>query len=213
MVISENPTHSENKDPQPFTESVERKKKPSFLLFLPILLLFVAGVYLVVNGMKTKNVVDTDSAMNGTIGENQQAAATDDSVYVVNSGQVVSQGEEVPVDIYIKTARDVTAFEFSIVYDPAVLQLGTAELGPFLSSTGRNANILGPVPEGAGSVKVGGFTFGDGTGATGEGVVLTVMVTPLQSGETNISLDKLIIVGAENEPYEFTSAGGQIVVN
>jgi len=58
--------------------------------------------------------------------------------------QIVNRGEELSVNVAVVDTDELGDFEFTLQYDPEVLQPVAVELGPFLGSTGRTIVCQGP---------------------------------------------------------------------
>ncbi len=96
------------------------------------------------------------------------------------AAQTVYLGIPFTVDVVIDNADRLGGFEFTLDYDPAVLQANTAVLGPFLGSTGRAAAPVGPtINPTSGRLSFGGFSFGPTAGPSGTGTLATITFTPV----------------------------------
>lgn len=107
-------------------------------------------------------------------------------------------GETFTTTVAIAGGAEVLAFQFDLIFDPAVLAVESVALGPFLGSTGRNSQVLGPDQTAAadGRVVFGGFTIGQQEGASGDGVLATITWQVVGEGESQISLSGLQLAGS-----------------
>jgi len=148
------------------------------------------------------------------------ASAAGPTVRVEPPPGPVAPGSEFTTNVLIENAKDVTAFQFDLTYDPDVLEIKDMKLGPFLGSSGRAPQPLGPRLE-PGRGVVGGFTLGaDKPGASGDGVLVIVTWKAKAAGTSQVSLSRLQVAGTlgseiqsqVGEPIEIvvaTGAGGE----
>jgi hypothetical protein len=109
------------------------------------------------------------------------------------------EGETFTTEVTVENTRDLLGFQFDVNFDPAAFALETIELGPFLSSTGRGAQPLGPDLRSAaeGRVVYGGFTLGspDQPGAEGSGVLATITWRVVQPADFTATLSRVQLAG------------------
>lgn len=122
--------------------------------------------------------------------ETQSGATQASPVATVTLQQVAFapvEGQTFSTDVIIANTRDLLGFQFDVNFDPALLAVEDIVLGPFLASTGRSAQPLGPDrrDEASGRVVYGGFTLGtpDQPGAEGGGVLATITWRVLKATE------------------------------
>ena len=112
---------------------------------------------------------------------------------------VPREGETFTTDVTVQNTQDLLGFQFDVNFDPAAFAVEGIELGPFLSSTGRSAQPLGPdVSEAAnGRVVYGGFTLGaqDQPGAAGSGVLATITWRVIQAADFTATLSRVQLAG------------------
>jgi hypothetical protein len=132
-----------------------------------------------------------------TAGITRLANKIDGSVLVkrpamrVDSTCTVSQVAGVPftVPVLIDYAADMSAFEFTMNWNPAILQLQQVDLGGFLLSTGRT---FGGIVQsgGPGALTYGAYTVGaTPAGPSGSGVLAILTFMPLAAGNTVLDLE------------------------
>jgi hypothetical protein len=109
------------------------------------------------------------------------------------------EGETFTTDVTIENATDLLGFQFDLNFDPAAFAVDSIELGPFLSSTGRSAQPLGPDLRAAGEGRAvyGGFTLGtpEQPGAAGSGVLATVTWRVVQPADFTATLSRVQLAG------------------
>jgi hypothetical protein len=101
------------------------------------------------------------------------------------SSSTVDPGATFAIDVVVDNAADLGAFQFTVSFNPAVVQVQNVTLGSFLGSTGRTATPLGPnIDNVGGSFTFGGFTFGVAGGPSGTGTVAQITLQAVGSGST-----------------------------
>ena len=134
----------------------------------------------------------------------------------------VEGADTLTTEVTVAGVEGLLGFQFDVNFDPAVLAIDSIELGPFLASTGRAPQPLGPDDREAanGVVVYGGFTLGtpDVPGASGDGPLATITWRRLQDGETTVNLSRIQLAGANAQalpvdpasetPMTFQSTGG-----
>jgi hypothetical protein len=117
------------------------------------------------------------------------------------------------VDVIVDDTSDLGAFEFDLVYDPAVVHVEDIALGPFLSSTGRNVSEVGPVIDNlAGRTTYGAYSVGIGSGPNGNGIVATITLSPQTTGESNLILEKEQLADVDGNAIPSTTSDGHVTV-
>ena len=97
-------------------------------------------------------------------------AAADPVIRFSPSSATVEPGATFVLDVVVDNVVDLGGFDFTVSFNPVVVQVQTVVLGSFLGSTGRTVAPLGPnIDNTAGSFTLGGFSFGavGGPGGTG----------------------------------------------
>jgi hypothetical protein len=109
------------------------------------------------------------------------------------------EGETFTTDVTVENTKDLLGFQFDVNFDPAAFALESIEIGPFLGSTGRSAQPLGPDLRSAveGRVVYGGFTLGapDQPGAEGSGVLATITWRVVQPADFTATLSRVQLAG------------------
>jgi hypothetical protein len=119
---------------------------------------------------------------------------------------VSSTGGTFFVDIVAEDVIHLGAFQFDLVYDPAILQFDSANLGPFLGSTGCTVMEVEPtsVP---GRLTYGGHIVGTCPGPSGEGAVARVVFRPVEppvAGESDLTLENEQLLNSDDPPAPIT---------
>jgi len=109
------------------------------------------------------------------------------------------EGETFTTEVTVENTKDLLGFQFDVNFDPAAFAVDSIELGPFLSSTGRSAQPLGPdVREAAnGRVVYGGFTLGapEQAAPEGSGVLATITWRVIQPADFTATLSRVQLAG------------------
>ncbi len=116
--------------------------------------------------------------------------------------QTVNQFEVVSVDIYIDSATNLGAYEFTLTFDPALLDYMSNVLGPFLGSTGRSTFCM-PLREGPVSVTVTCNSLAnDPPGPNGTGLLHTVNFVSLLGGTSPAHLTGVLLSTISASPLQ-----------
>jgi len=117
------------------------------------------------------------------------------------------------VDVIVQDVSDLAAFQFDMMYDPAVVQVSDVTLGWFLASSGRTTAALGPqIDNGAGQVTFGGISYGAAPGAEGSGTLATLTFTPQSTGTTSLNFANVQLRDSLNSEIPTELQSGQIWV-
>ncbi|NOZ49944.1 MAG: hypothetical protein GXP37_07845 [Chloroflexi bacterium] len=117
------------------------------------------------------------------------------------------------LDIETQNVLDLGAFQFTLHFDPVILQSQTAYLGPFLSSSGRTALPLAPIIDNtAGTITFGGFSFGSQPGASGSGSIAHLEFLTLRNGATILTWSDDILTDTQANGIAHTSLEGEIII-
>ena len=127
--------------------------------------------------------------------------------------QTVAVGDAVTVNVLVGGAADAVSFQFTLSYDPAVLQFVDASIGPFITSSGRPLVAAPPPAVGSGKVTFGAATGGSSPGATGSGVLATLTFRALKAGSSDLDLsDGVIVTGTGDQKTPASYANGAVAV-
>jgi len=127
--------------------------------------------------------------------------------------QSVGPGHSFAVNVMVDGAADLGAFQFEVIYDPAVVAVTQVELEPFLESTGRTAQSIGPdIDNGAGKATFGAFSFGAAVGPEGTGGLANVTFTVVGSGTTALNLQDVLLTDTRANAQYPSVKGGTVTV-
>lgn len=100
--------------------------------------------------------------------------------------QQVQVGQPATMTVRVRDAEDLGAFQFTLTFPQAVTFV-SADLGPFLGSTGRSARSFPTLVE-PGKATFVAISTGSGPGASGSGVLATVRLTLTEGGAADIGV-------------------------
>ncbi len=126
----------------------------------------------------------------------------------------IQSGETFTVSVVITDVTNLGGFQFNMTYDPKVVHVDRARVGPFLGSTGRNI-IPQPNPEidnDAGWMSFGAASFGMQPGPDGGGTLARIVLTGQGTGHTPLDLQDTRILSPSGERKPVTVADGTAVV-
>lgn len=139
-------------------------------------------------------------------------ATTSAIVCVQPPSQVAETGGQFTADIVVDQVTNLGAYEFTLVFDPAVISYVGVSNGAFLGSTGRSVSCLGPYPQ-AGSVRLACVTLGaEPGGPSGTGVLARARFSALAEGTSALDLTKVILADVPGTPLPHTDLDGEVTV-
>lgn len=153
------------------------------------------------------------------VGPGSVGLASADSVPVMSAeSKTALVGEIFDLTIFIQDIADLSAFQFSLDYDPQIVSVLDVTLEPFLLSTGRPlGGVVGPTIDPlAGTVTYGAFTIGatpagPSAGATPEALVKITMQA-IKAGYSPANLFGLTAANTAGVPQSLVGQGGLITV-
>ncbi len=114
--------------------------------------------------------------------------ATADPVIRFNPSSItVEPGATFVIDVVVDNVADLGAFEFTVAFNPAVVQAQNVTLDGFLASTGRPVVVAPDAPKidnVAGTVKYAAFSFGTAAGPSGTGTVARITLQAMAPGSS-----------------------------
>ena len=138
----------------------------------------------------------------------QQGTVT---VAVVPADISKAAGEKFEVKIEISNVKDLGAFELSLRFDPALIQVDKATIGDFIGSTDRTVLPLGPnINVAEGRLDVGALSTGALPGAQGKGVLLALSCTAMRAGQGQLDLAQVRLSDTKGQPIAATPSGGNV---
>ncbi len=119
-------------------------------------------------------------------------------------------GDSVTVAVEVTEAVDLKSFEFTLSFNPAVVEVEGVELGDFMS----DAFTLDPIIDAVqGTVRFGATDLGPGAGKSGDGRLATVTVRAVGVGTSPLTLTDVKLVDSFNqEQPDVSVTGGSLLV-
>ncbi|MFQ5596285.1 MAG: cohesin domain-containing protein, partial [Anaerolineae bacterium] len=119
-------------------------------------------------------------------------------------------GETAAVAVQVTEAVDVKSFEFTLGYDPAILQVESVELGDFLAG----AFELDPIIDSEmGTLRFGAADLGSGAGKQGDGLLATVTFRAVGVGTSPLTLSDVKLVDSfSQEQTDVTVSSSTLTV-
>ena len=115
-------------------------------------------------------------------------AAADPAIRFSPPSSTADPGGMLVIDVVVDNVVDLGGYEFTVTFDPGVVQVQNVTLGPFLGSTGRTTAPLGPnIDHAAGSFEFGAFSFGTAAGPNGSGIVAQVTLQAMAPGSSSLT--------------------------
>jgi hypothetical protein len=104
-------------------------------------------------------------------------------------------GESFTVAVDVEAVRDLAGFGAVLHYDPQVLHFDGLVLGDFLARTGNTLGLRETqVDANAGTVTLGGFSFGQHDSPEGSGALATLTFTAQGVGQSPLTLSDVQLV-------------------
>jgi hypothetical protein len=130
----------------------------------------------------------------------------------VPPGGVNVGGASFPVNVLVEDVANLGAFEFTLRYDPSILEFVGVENGTFLASSGRPVECLDPRVT-PGSVHFVCVTLGAmPPGADGSGVLATLTFAPTALGTSPLQLEQPILAAPSGQALPAASENASITV-
>jgi adhesin HecA-like repeat protein len=125
----------------------------------------------------------------------------------------VALGAPVVVTVSIANVIDLYAHQFTLNFNPAVLQASSAGEGAFLAGGGSTVFSAGTIDNTAGTVSlVLGTLVGAVPGVDGGGALATLNFTATGFGTSSLTLGDVLALDSMLMDIPFTLAGGSVTV-
>lgn len=126
--------------------------------------------------------------------------------------KAVAPGATFSVTVMIEDVINLGAFQFDLTYNPDVVIVTNVELGPFLSSSGRNVNEVGPT-HGTGIVTYGAFSWGANDGPNGDGVLAIITLqASMSTGTSPLHLQNVTATDTFGSSISTSTEDGEVTV-
>jgi general secretion pathway protein D len=113
----------------------------------------------------------------------------------------------------VSSVSDLTAFQFDISFDPAVLAAAGIAEGAFLSSGGTTFFSPGDIDNTAGLISfTAGTLLGPGAGVNGSGTLASLNFDAIALGTSPIALSNVILIDSTLAEIPSAVSGGSVRV-
>lgn len=124
-----------------------------------------------------------------------QAHAADPVLSISAAPSPATVGSTVGLDVLISGITDLYAYQFTLSFDPTVLQAGSSVVGSFLTTAGTTFSDGGSIDNTTGSIS---FLFdsliGPIAGASGSGVLAHITFTAANAGSSSFSFSDVLFL-------------------
>ncbi len=134
----------------------------------------------------------------GLVHQSRAGLAQAEALVLVNPElSLVARGSHFTVDIDIRDAVNLGAFQFTLGFPTDLVSYDSVEIGPFLGSTGRQVITFPPVVQN-GKVTFVAVSQRGAPGPSGAGTLATVRFEALGGGSGVLGLSEVLISDSEN---------------
>lgn len=141
------------------------------------------------------------------------------TISLVVPGEPVPAEEPIEIEVRISDAADVGAFEIRLEYDRSLAEIVAVSNGEFLGSTegcdpevARCASYLSVLNEES-LTSVGAFTYGNGGGRSGDGLLATLQLQPTGTrGVLSLHFKEAILLDVEANDVPVSSQDAALTI-
>ena len=146
--------------------------------------------------------------------EGTGASTTTTMVRISPTTQTVDVGDTVTIEVWVDDVTNLGGYQFTVNFDPSILQATGSSDGGFLGSTGRSVVPLSPkIDNSAGTITVGALSFGSGDGPSGSGKLATVTFSAAGGGTSALTLSDVSLTDPDGNTIESGTSDGEVVVS
>jgi hypothetical protein len=139
------------------------------------------------------------------------AGSTGPTLSVVATPNAVVVGAPLTLNVLINGIADLYAYQFSLAYDPALLQLNSVNEGPFLVNTSPTFFDGGSINNGAGTVSfVFATLIGAVPGVTGGGTLASLQFTTVAAGVSALTFSDVLLLNSAQADITVTALNGSV---
>ncbi len=133
-------------------------------------------------------------------------------LYFQPAGMQVKVGDAFTVDLVVESAQDLFTVPLSLAYDPAVVQLVEVHHGDLMGGTEQPPAIVQRIDSEAGRAIISLSRAPGSSGATGNGILLTLAFTAKAEGRTDLAIQNIAARNSRREALTFETTPAEIVV-
>lgn len=122
-------------------------------------------------------------------------------------------GDTITFDLRVTGVTDLYAFNFSLAFDPTVVNLSGLTEGPALGTAGTTFFVAGAFDNVSGLLDLSGDTLiGAISGFSGDGVLATITFNAVGGGVSAISLNDVLLLDSAFAMIDSTSSSATVQV-
>jgi hypothetical protein len=123
-------------------------------------------------------------------------------------------GSTLGVDVTVSDIADLYTYQFSLAFDPTVLQAGTVSLGNFLAGSGIDTyGDPGMLDNAAGTISwVFNTLLGPEPGVGGSGVLLHIDFNTLAAGTSGLNFSDVLFLDSRGADIAVNAVNGSVTV-
>ena len=129
------------------------------------------------------------------------------------STPAVTNGSAVDVDVVVTDVADLFGYQFSIGFDPRLLQAGSVSSGPFLGTAGTTFQDAGVLDNAAGTLSFAfGALIGAIPGASGSGTLLSMHFETLAAGTSFLTFSDILFLDSNSNDIAVSATNGALAI-
>jgi len=131
----------------------------------------------------------------------------------VTPSSTVTPGSSVNVDVTISDIADLYAYQFSLAFNPNLLQVSSYSLGSFLNGSVDTYGDAGTLDNAAGTISYAfNSLVGPEAGVSGSGSLLHLTFNTLAAGTSSLNFSDLLLLDSSGNDIAATVIGGSVNV-
>jgi hypothetical protein len=143
-----------------------------------------------------------------------QALAADPILSITATPSPAVSGSQVTLNVRISGVVDLFAWQFSLAFNPAVLQAVGGTEGSFLTGAGTTSYSPGVIDNTTGKVSFAySALFGAGPGASGTGVVANMTFNAIAAGSSALNFSDVLFLNTNLNTITLQVTNGNLLVS
>ena len=131
----------------------------------------------------------------------------------VTPTSTVTPGSSVNVDVTISDIADLYAYQFSLAFNPNLLQVSSYSLGSFLDGSIDTIGDAGMLDNASGTISYAfNSLLGPESGVSGNGSLLHITFNALADGVSSLNFSDLLLLDSSGNDIAATVIGGSVTV-
>jgi len=117
------------------------------------------------------------------------------------------------MDAYVQDIANLAGFQFTVAYDPAIVQAQNVTLGTLLTASQRSFTPLGPdIDNLAGRAAFGAYSLGDAPAPGGSGSLANITFSPVAPGTSTLTLTSQGFTDPLAQALPITTQDGSLTI-